>query len=252
MINENNVFQDIDSSSFISSRSNARPVKRVTFNTSSNDNYFTKESYKALRTNLLFCGKGIKTIALTSCSANEGKSTISSELSKSLAEGGYKTILIDADMRKSVMLKNKVRAKEVEGLSEILSGICEKENVIYKTQHELFDVIFAGHFPPMPVELIGNGRFEQLLKELKEEYDYVIIDTPPLGIVIDAAVIASYCDGAVLVVANGRVSRKIALEVKKQIENSGCKILGTILNETKKSSTLYKKEYKSKYYGEYK
>ena len=201
---------------------------------------------------MLFCGKGIKTIAITSCNENDGKSTISSELAKSLSEAGYRTLLIDADMRKSVLIKGKIAAKMIEGLSEQLSGMCEKEDIIYKTQHEKFDVIFAGRFPPSPVELIGNGRFEQLLKELKEEYDYIIIDTPPLGIVIDAAVISSYCDGAMLVLAAGKTSRKLAVDVKKQLEQSGCKLLGAIVNEVKKPNKFYKNEYKSKYYAEYK
>ena len=227
--------------------------KKVLFNTSTNEDYFTKESYKTLRTNLIFCGKDIKTIAITSYGANEGKSTISSELSKNLAEAGYKTLLIDADMRKSVMLKKNSQSQQVEGLSEAPSDLKPYTELIYGTQYDKFDVMFSGHFPPMPVELIGNGIFEKMLKELNQIYDYIIIDTPPLGLVIDAAVISSYCDGAILVIADRRVNRKEALEVKKQIENSGCKILGTVINEIdKKSTKYYRKEYSKKYYQEYK
>lgn len=233
-------------------RDNIRAFKKVTFNTLSSNDYVTNEAYKALRTNILFCGCDVKTIVLTSCQENEGKSTVSTELTKSLAESGKKTLLIDADMRKSVMLKKSVRAGDVEGLSEVLSGLCEADEVIFNTQHPNFDVIFSGHFPPNPVELIGNGRFKAMLEQFKSVYDYIIIDSPPLGLVIDAAVIASCCDGAILVISSNKVSRVAALNVKEQIEKSGCKLLGAVLNENdKKNSRYYKKYYKSREYGNY-
>lgn len=228
--------------------SNIKAFKKVTFNTASTNDYISNEAYKTLRTNLLFCGSDIKTVVLTSCSENEGKSTISIELTKSLAESGKKTLLIDADMRKSTMLRKSVRASDIEGLSEVLSGIAEPEDVIFNTQDDNFDVIFAGRFPPNPVELLGNGRFEQLLCEFRETYDYVIIDSPPLGAVIDSAVIASYCDGAILVIADRKVPHSQAVEVKEQLEKSGCKLLGAVLNETDRKSSKYSKKYYGKQY----
>lgn len=234
--------------------SSSKPQKKVTFNTASTNDYLSNEAFKTLRTNLLFCGSDIKTIVITSCGENEGKSTISIELTKSLAEGGKKTLLIDADMRKSTMLKRGARSGSIEGLSEVLSGIATLENVIYNTQHSNFDVIFSGHFPPNPVELLGNGVFEKIVKDLRNTYDYIIIDSPPLGLVIDSAVIASFCDGAIMVIADHKVSRTQALEVKEQLEKSNCKILGAVINETdKKTARYYKKYYKGNgRYGEYK
>lgn len=230
----------------------SKPQKKVIFNTASTNDYMSNEAYKTLRTNLIFCGTDIKSVIITSCGENEGKSTISIELTKSLAEGGKKTLLIDADMRKSAMLKRNSRTSGVEGLSEALSGIVDVEDVVYKTQHENFDVIFSGHFPPNPVELISNGKFEEILKKFKERYDYIIVDSPPLGMVIDAAVIASYCDGAILVLADRKVPRKSAIEVKEQLEKSNCRILGAVINETdKKTARYYKKYYNKSYrYGE--
>lgn len=220
-----------------------RTAPRVNFKTLSSNDYVTNEAYKSLRTNLFFCGSGIKTILLTSCSENEGKSTISAELSKSLAESGKKTLMIDADMRKSVMLKSNSRAGAPAGLSEVLSEIAELDEAICHTQIPDFDVIFAGRFPPNPVELIGNGRLSKLLERLKNEYDYIIIDTPPLGMVIDAAVIASYCDGAILVISDGKIGKNAAQRVKSQLERSGCYILGAVINQSDRNGRFKKKYY---------
>lgn len=226
-------------------------VKKISFNAPSIKDYLTNEAYKSLRTNLMFCGDDIKTVLITSTAENEGKSTVSVELAKSIADLGKKTLLIDADMRKSVMLKRSARSEDIFGLSEYLSGQAGLDSVIHNTSDVNFDVVFAGKFPPNPVELLENGRFEQLLKDLKETYDYVIIDSPPLGAVIDAAVIASYCDGAIMVFAERKVSRKAALDVKYQLEKSGCRILGGIINEATKSNTKYYRKYYKKYYNKY-
>lgn len=224
----------------IQSASSKSGKKRVSFNTSSAKDYVTNEAYKALRTNLMFSGAGVKTIMITSSNENEGKSTVSTELARSLAEAGKKTLFIDADMRKSVILKNN---DNVKGLSELLLDMCSADDVIYSTQDENFDVLFTGHFPPNPVEILGGDKFKALLDELKKTYDYIIIDTPPIGIVIDAAVIASCCDGAVLVLAYRKTDRKSAKEAKEQIEKSGCKVLGAVINETEKKNSTYMKKY---------
>lgn len=221
-------------------------VKRVNFNTFSSKDYATNEAYKTLRTNIFFCGSDIKTILITSCDENEGKSTIATELTKSLAEYGKRTLLIDADMRKSAMLKKSARGQDIIGLSEVLSGLSTATDAIYNTQDINFDVIFSGHFPPNPVELIGNGSFSALLEELKKNYDYIIIDSPPLGLVIDAAEIATFCDGAIMIISNGKISRNNAIQVKTQLEKSGCKLLGAVLNETEKDRRIYKKYYYGK------
>lgn len=218
---------------------------KVAFNTVSSNDYLTQESFKTLRTNILFCGSDIHSIVITSCNENEGKSTISAELSKSLAEIGKRTLLIDADLRKSVMLRKSIKARDINGLSELLSGQAELNQVLYNTQQPNFDVIFTGHFPPNPVELLGSGKFEKIITALKERYDYIIIDSPPLGAVIDAAVIASFCDGAVLVITDGRVKYHQALEVKEQLEKSGCKLLGAVLNDIDHKHSRYYKPYYS-------
>ena len=217
-----------------------------------NNSYFTREAYKSLRTNISFCGDEIKVICLTSCEANEGKSTISLELSKSLAEINKKVLLIDADLRKSVMLSKYTNESNLDGLSQFLAGHIDTSEAIFNTQIENLDVIFAGQYPPNPTELLNSKRFTKLIEYARQNYDYVIIDTPPLGLVIDAAVVTEKCDGAIIIVSKDFVKFSRAKSVKEQIEKSGCKIIGTIMNEVNRkkrsaSDTYYKKNKYSRY-----
>ena len=223
---------------------------KVNFNTCSSNDFLTNESFKTLRTNIMFCGSDIKVIVITSSRENEGKSVISAEIAKSLAEINKKSLLIDADMRKSVMLRRNIASQNFYGLSEFLSAQAELDNVLYNTQNPLFDVIFSGHFPPNPVELLSSERFNKLISDARKVYDYVIIDSPPLGSVIDSAVIATQCDGSIMVITPGRTTVKEGLEVKQQLEKSGCKILGAILNDVDgKNTKLHKKHYKNYEYS---
>lgn len=220
-------------------------MKSVTLNLPAASSYAVREAYKTFRTNLLFCGQDKKVVALTSCLPNEGKSTLSLNLAISLAETGKRVLLIDADMRKSCMNMYADGAGEV-GLSHYLSGQAEKQEVVCETQYEGLSVIFAGQYPPNPVELLGADKFRELLAQAREEYDYVLVDTPPVGSVIDAAIVARSCDGVVLVVAADRVSRRIAHECRAQLEKSGCPILGAVLNMADKN---HGKRY-YRYYGQ--
>lgn len=220
---------------------------KVNFNTCSSSDFLTNESFKTLRTNIMFCGSDIKVIVLTSARENEGKSVISAEIAKSMAEINKKTLLIDADMRKSVMLRRNSTSQNFYGLSEFLSSQAGLDNVLYNTQNPLFDVIFSGHFPPNPVELLSSDRFNKLIKDAREIYDYIIIDSPPLGSVIDSAVIATQCDGSIMVITAGVITVKEGLEVKQQLEKSGCKILGAVLNDVYGKNSNYNKKYYKKY-----
>lgn len=193
-------------------------------------NYETEEAYKSLRTNIQFCGTDKKVLAITSCMPNEGKSTTTLNLAASLAESGKKVLLIDADLRKSVMLKNFEFDTEITGFTYFLSRQCALIDVICETNIPDFHVIFAGPVPPNPSELLGSEVFKEMLSAVESIYDYVIIDTPPLGSVIDAAVVAESCDGAILVIKHGSVSHRFAREVKDQLSKSGCPVLGVILN----------------------
>lgn len=224
---------------------------KVNFNTCSSKDFLTNERFKTLRTNIMFCGADIKIIVLTSSRENEGKSVISAEIAKSMAEANKKALLIDADMRKSVLLNRNISSQNFYGLSEFLSAQTELENVLYNTQNNMFDVIFSGNFPPNPVELLSSDRFNKLIRDAREIYDYVIIDSPPLGSVIDSAVIATQCDGAIMVITPGKITVKEGFEVKTQLEKSGCRILGVVLNDVDgKNNSYYKKHYKNYKYGQ--
>lgn len=242
------MFIDTDAISNINLFSAGKSAGKVNFNNSSSNDYLTSESFKTLRTNILFCGAEIKTIVITSARANEGKSTICAELAKSLAEAEKKTLLIDADMRRSVLLRRNNASQSFCGLSEFLTAQATLDKSLYNTQNPNFDVIFSGHFPPNPVELLSSKRFKQLILDAKSVYDYVIIDAPPLGSVIDAAVIASACDGAAIVVTPGVITVNECAEVKGQLEKSGCRIIGVILNDVNSKRTMYNRKY---YYKKY-
>lgn len=227
-------------------------MKKTIINETKNTNYAVREAFKSLRTNFLFCGTEYKTVLITSCVKNEGKSTISLELSKSLAVSDKKVLLIDADLRKSVFAtKYTTNSDEIIGLSEFLSGQAEYDDIIFSTQNKNLDIIFAGAVPPNPVELLGSKKFEELVASKRDEYDYVIIDAAPLGPVIDASVISTVCDGAILVITANYIAQRFALDVKEQIEKSGCKVLGAILNRIPTKSGSYYTRYYRRYYGKY-
>lgn len=213
--------------------------------------YQVEESFKTLRANLQFCGEDKKVIALTSCTPNEGKSTVSLQLAQSLAESGKKTVLIDADMRKSVLVGfTKPSQHGLRGLAHYLSGQNTLQDVIYMTDIQDLYIVYSGPFPPNPAELLGGKQFKGMLQALRKVYDYVIIDTPPLGSVIDGAIVAGSCDGAILVIESGVISYRFAQNVKDQLERSNCPVLGAVLNKVDMQKSGYGKYY-GKYYGNY-
>ena len=214
------------------------------------NDFFTQEAYKVLRTNIQFCGADIRVIAITSCNENEGKTTVSLQLGRSLAELGKNVLVIDADMRKSVMVGRNTTATETKGLSEYLTGMDGLDDTIYGTQFPTLNVMFSGKYPPNPVELLNGSYFSRLLEYARQNYDYVIIDTPPLGRVIDAAVIATYCDGTLLVIGN-TVRRHIARDTVNQLEKSGSKILGVVRNNIRKKGSGYYRYGRKYRYGKY-
>lgn len=221
-------------------------MKKMEFIESAKD-FFTEEAYNSLRTNIIFCGAEIKTISITSCFPNEGKSSVSRNLAINFAKAGKKVLLIDADMRKSITMGTVTAEGEIFGLSHLLSGQAELDDVIYSSRNnENLYVIFTGSFPPNPSELLSGERFNKLIQEARKCFDYVIVDTPPLGAVIDAAVISSVCDGAIIVIRANKTSYKDVKAVKTQLEKANCKILGTVLNGAEsKGSSYYNEYYKS-------
>lgn len=204
------------------------------------------EAIKVLRTNLMFSGKNHRAVALTSVNASEGKSTIAMQLAISLTETGKRVVLVDADLRKS-MLASRLRYKgKAPGLSHYLSGMVNADEVLCETDVPNLYLMLAGQRVSNPAELLGGESFEMLIPALKNSFDYVIIDAAPLGQVIDCAVMAPKLDGVMLVVDTMQNDYKQEQLMKKQLERSGGKILGVILNRvTYTNNSYYGKSYNS-------
>ena len=225
-------------------------MKIVKFGRLKEQKYAMKESLRALKTNIQFCGDDIQTIVVTSALPNEGKSTVTMDLARSLTESGKRVLLIDTDMRKSVYV-GRLRATasdggEIYGLSHFLSGQKRLEDVLYGTEVPGLFMIFAGPSVPNPTEILEKNYFIELLKFAKEHFNYVLLDCAPIGAAIDAAVIAKHCDGAILVIRSGEITRAEVKNSIKQLERSGCKILGVVLN---RATDLKNKYSKQKYYS---
>lgn len=219
------------------------------------DDYNYKEAIKTLRTNIQFCGNSIRVIMFTSSVPGEGKSDTSFALAESLAQIGKKVLFIDADIRKSVLTTRYQLEREVDGLSQYLSGQRRLEQVIYDTNIENLRIIFAGPYSPNPAELLEEDLCRKMFESLRSFYDYIIVDTPPMGNLIDGAIIATHCDGAVMVIESGAVSYRLEQKVKDQLEKAGCRILGVVLNKVDIHNNgyygVYGKYGKYKKYGEY-
>ena len=215
-----------------------------------NPDFRIKEAFKTLRSNIEFCGDDVKVIAVTSCTPHEGKSSVAMEMAKAFAEAGNRTLLIDADMRKSVLVGRYKTGGVKLGLSHCLVGKYKYTDVMCQTNIPHLYMIFSGPVPPNPSELLGSDKFSGMLNVLKNPFSYVIIDTPPLGSVIDAAVVAKSCDGTVLVVENNAVSYRFVQKVKEQLDKSGSRILGVVLNKVDMNSKGYYGNY-GRYYGKY-
>lgn len=225
--------------------------QRIVMTDPKTEDYFYEEAIKTLRTNIQFAGMDIKTITVTSCYPNEGKSDIAFQLAKEIGNMNKKVLFVDADIRKSSMMNRYQVKSRVSGLSQYLSGQVGRNEIFYNTNFPNLDIVFSGPMAPNPSELLEQESFEALMQFERSFYDYVIVDTPPIGSLIDAAVVAKQCDGAILVIESGVVSRKVAEKAKDQLEKSGCRVLGAVLNKVDMRRDRYYSKYSSKYSNYY-
>ena len=243
-------------------RSNGFSKNDISKMLSADSSFSVKEAYNAIRTNLLFLQQGEKcpVFVVTSPTANNGKTINSINLAISFAQMGKKTLLIDSDMRNptihrmfSIPVKN--------GLSEILAGLTDNISVS-KTDIDNLSILTAGKIPPNPTELLSSPRMDKLLSFVKEHYDCVFIDTPPVNIVTDSSVFAGKTTGYILIIKTDTTNThdvKMTINNLQQIDGN---ILGFILNdinsEKKKYYSYYKRynysynyNYNYNYYNKY-
>ena len=213
--------------------------------------YRTDEAYKRLRSNIQLSGENVKVMMVTSCVPNDGKSTISLQLAISFAQLNKKVLIIDADMRHSVNITRLRITGGGAGLSNYLAGKCTIDDVIAETNFRYMDMVLPGPVPPNPAELLSSSRFESLISFARENYDYVIVDTPPMANVVDAQIASKVTDGMILVVAANAVSARLVGQIMSDIETTGATLLGFVLNKVDMSGNSYYGKYYGKYYGEY-
>lgn len=209
------------------------------------------EAINILRGNIQMSGYRLKAIAVTSAQANEGKSSIAFRLAKSMAALDKRVLYLDCDIRNSQIQRRYQIEGDFIGLSEYLCGKNQMEEIVYHTDDKYLDMIFAGAVAPNPSELISGSLFADLMSFGRHNYDYVIVDTPPVNLVIDGLLAAKQCDGTILVVESGNTERAQAEKAKQQLQYADIKILGAVLNKAGAESGRYGYGYGYGYGGYY-
>ncbi|HGP9388168.1 TPA: polysaccharide biosynthesis tyrosine autokinase CpsD [Streptococcus pneumoniae] len=190
-----------------------------------------EEYYNALCTNIQLSGDKLKVISVTSVNPGEGKTTTSVNIARSFARTGYKTLLIDGDTRNSVISGVFKSREKITGLTEFLSGTADLSHGLCDTNIENLFVIQSGSVSPNPTALLQSKNFNDMIETLRKYFDYIIVDTPPIGIVIDAAIITQKCDASILVTAIGEVNKRDVQKAKQQLEQTEKLFLGVVLNK---------------------
>lgn len=216
--------------------------------------YACTEAINTLCTNLTFAGNDKKVIMVTSAQAHEGKSFITMNIMRTFAKLGHRVVLVDADLRRSQIMSKyglQFQSEQRYGLSHFLAGMCDAGDVIYETDIPNAYMVPLVREVGNSLSLLTNNRMQRLLDYLRERFDYVIVDAPPVGVIIDAAEIAKHCDGTIITVKYNSVSRRELLDVKNQLMRTGCEILGVVLNSVSFDSLSSKHYYHKSYYTHY-
>lgn len=214
--------------------------------------YAGSEAVNTVCSNLMFSGKNIKTIVVTSCEPNDGKTFTSMQMAFNMAKRGKKVLLVDADLRLSQMNAR----YDIEligsgtGMTHFLSGQCALEEALYETNIPNTFLLPIGRAVQSPLSLIATTDFSDMIQTVRQSFDFVVVDAPPVGLVIDAAEIAKCCDGSILVVTYSDTHVRALREAKQQMERTGTPILGCILNKVP-LERITSKKYKYGKYGYY-
>lgn len=199
-----------------------------------NSNFIVQEAYKSLRTNIRFLlrNNGCKKFCITSAVAGEGKSITLLNLAISIAETGKKVLLIDADLRRPAQARLLVE-NPTPGLSNVLAGLVSAEEAVRKELYPNLDILFSGDVPPNPSEILSNPKMEELIEQMSSQYDYILVDTPPVNIVSDSCIVANLLDGVLLLVWQDRSRRDAVKRAVRNLQLTGVKILGFVFNGVK-------------------
>lgn len=205
------------------------------------------EAYKLLRTNIMFSFSGEETcriIGISSSVRGEGKSTTACNLAYVLSQAGKKTLLVDGDLRLPSVF-SKLSIKQSPGLSNLLVSKKNAKSVIIScSATPELDVLASGDCPPNPSELLGSNRMKELFDSLRSEYEYIIVDLPPIADVTDALVISKYLDGMIMVVRNGVVDKSELADALRQLKLVGVRVLGFAFRDAADSKRGYGKKYR--------
>ena len=224
-----------------------------------NLSFAAKEAFKRLRTNLVMSFPQEDTschlIGITSAQPSDGKSTVAINLAYSLAELGKKTLLIDADMRRA-SIHEKAGIEKSPGLSNLMGNTNSISAAMQKYQSSqnatAFDIIPGGDTPQNPSELLNSKRMSSLLQTLSTAYDYIVVDLPPIGAVIDAVAVARELDGMLVVMRENTCPRSLLADCMQQLNYAGVNVLGFVVNGALEgSSKKYQYSSKSGYYNSY-
>lgn len=212
------------------------------------------EAYRTLRTNIQFSSldKDIKTITVTSSGPGEGKSTVMTNLAVTMAQTGKKVIIVDCDLRKPKVHRVFEIQNNVGFTTALVENVDYKNVVKHVDGIERLDIIPSGPIPPNPSELLGSNRSKEFFEKLKADYDMIIIDAPPIGVVTDAAILSTYVDGLILVAGFGQVEVEAIKRTKELLDKVNAPVLGVVLNKVPVSTgKYYGKYYYYKYYNYY-
>lgn len=206
------------------------------------------EAYRTIRTGIEFSNldKDLKIICITSSKKDEGKTTVLSNLGVSFAKIDKKVLLIDADLRNPSISKM-FDTSNTQGLMDILLGKRNIQDCVKKTKQENLYILTGGTIPPNPAEVLSSKKMSEFIESIKDEYNYIFIDSPPVGVVSDASIISAYSDGVIFVVGANEVDSNLAKIAKERLDSVKANIVGVILNKFKTDTNS---EYYNYYYNE--
>nr|WP_045519155.1 CpsD/CapB family tyrosine-protein kinase [Neobacillus niacini] len=196
------------------------------------------EQYRLIRNNIHFSSvdKEIKSIVVTSPEPSDGKTTTAANLAIVLTQQGKRVLLVDTDLRKP-SVHYAFNTSNLDGITSVLTKEINLDFAIAKTNVPNLDILTSGPIPPNPLELLDSKAMELVMEELKDMYEYIVFDTPPILAVTDAQILGNKCDGVVLVVASGKTHKDQARKAKDMLEKAKCQLLGVVVNgvESKKN-----------------